>query len=251
MTHGRSSLLFLFSTALLLPPACSSGQNSTTASFETHQKAKVTYQIFGAETGKPTLILLHGASGPGGDLYQDQARYFAAHGYRVLMPHYFDATRTTTPSDENYRLWADAVLTLIRIAKESDTPVVLVGYSLGASVGLAVGSQANPAGGQTNSVAAIAEWYGSLPDEFFYRLQGMPPLLILHGEQDANIPVVNARQLIKLCELRKLTCESHLYPDQAHGFDTAVLKDADARTLAFLSRFVPAQQTGAPDVNSR
>jgi dienelactone hydrolase len=86
-----------------------------------------------------------------------------------------------------------------------------VGYSLGSSVALAAGSQ-------DLSVDAIAEWYGSLPDEFFYQMNGMPPLLILHGERDSNIPITNAQQLVKLCEMKQLTCDHHFYSDQGHGF---------------------------------
>jgi dienelactone hydrolase len=86
-----------------------------------------------------------------------------------------------------------------------------MGFSLGASVALSSGSQVIP-------VDAIAEWYGSLPDVFFFKLKGMPPLLILHGQRDDNIPVVNAQQIIQLCSMKRFTCESHIYPDQGHGF---------------------------------
>lgn len=92
------------------------------------------------------------------------------------------------------------------------------------------------AGSQGIPVSAIADWYGSLPDEFFYHFQGMPPLLILHGEEDTNIPVINAQQLIKLCGLKQLTCENHIYPDQGHGFTGKALEDADRRTTDFFSR---------------
>ncbi len=102
-----------------------------------------------------------------------------------------------------------------------------MGYSLGASIALAAGSQAAP-------VDAIVEWYGSLPDSFFHKLKGMPPLLILHGQEDTNIPAVNAVQLIRLCALAKFSCESHIYPGQAHGFAGPDLADADLRTIAFL-----------------
>jgi dipeptidyl aminopeptidase/acylaminoacyl peptidase len=61
-------------------------------------------------------------------------------------------------------------------------------------------------------------------------------LLILHGAQDTNIPVVNAEQLIKLCGLKQLTCENHIYPDQEHGFTGKSLEDADNRTIDFFAR---------------
>jgi dienelactone hydrolase len=107
--------------------------------------------------------------------------------------------------------------------------IYLVSYSLGASVALAAGSQ-------RASVGAIADWYGSLPDSFFRSLKGMPPLLILHGQRDIIIPVSNARQLIRLCELAHFTCESHIYADEGHGFLGKALADADARTLAFFAK---------------
>lgn len=66
----------------------------------------------------------------------------------------------------------------------------------------------------------------------------MPPLLILHGELDRNIPVSSAQQLQKLCELKQLTCESHLYSDQGHGFSGAALQDARQRTLSFFAKYL-------------
>ena len=113
--------------------------------------------------------------------------------------------------------------------------VFLVGYSLGASVALGAGSEGAP-------VDAIAEWYGSLPDDFFYRMTGMPPLLILHGERDSNIPIGNARQLVQLCEMKQLTCDHHFYSDQGHGFAGKALEDADQRTLAFFAKAAPEKQ---------
>ena len=97
-----------------------------------------------------------------------------------------------------------------------------MGFSLGASVALAAGSQRVP-------VDAIADWYGSLPDSFFEQRKGMPPLLILHGQQDSTIPIVNAQQLARLCEMEH-------YGGEGHGFSDASLKDADQRTLEFLAR---------------
>jgi len=106
---------------------------------------------------------------------------------------------------------------------------------LGASIALAAGSQGLP-------VSAIAEWYGSLPDSFFNRFDGMPPLLILHGALDSNIPVVNGKQMIRLCEMKELICANHIYPDQGHGFEGVALRDAEERTLFFLREHQHAQE---------
>lgn len=223
MLIARSALLCCFAF-LAFCPAQSPGQ-----SLATSKDGKFHYEIFGK--APLLLILLHGVGGPG---YREQAEFFASKGYTVIMPHYFDATDSRDPTAANYQTWVNVVKTVLA-EQSAHKDIVLLGFSLGASVALAAGSQGV-------SVNAIAEWYGSLPDEFFYRMQGMPPLLILHGEHDTNIPVINAQQLIQLCGLKQLTCDSHIYPDQGHGFRGNDLEDADRRTLAFFSRFVQAER---------
>ena len=110
----------------------------------------------------------------------------------------------------------------------AQSQIALLGFSLGASVALAAGSQAI-------AVNAVAEWYGSLPDEFFYQLKGMPPLLILHGQHDDNIPISNAQHIMQLRRMKSFTCENHIYPDQGHGFLPPAYDDAVKRTLEFFS----------------
>ncbi len=224
--------LSLFQLTLFLGLHAAHSQSGT-GSFETAEKRKVVYETLSNKPQKGTLILLHGASGPGMELYQQQARYFADHGFYVVVPHYFDATSTPMPSDQNYILWQQSIESLIAKLSQSESTgkIFLVGYSLGASVALSVASQ-------DQSIAAVSEWYGSLPDTFSYRLRGMAPLLILHGERDTNIPVANARQLMRLCELQHFRCDSHLYSDQHHGFDTITVRDADERTTAFFDKAV-------------
>jgi len=159
--------------------------------------------------------------------------YFAAKGYTVLFLHYFDATGSSMPSRQNYVLWAKAVEDLVRECQSTpawaDRKIALMGLSLGASVALAAGSQ-------NARVSAIADWYGSLPDDFLPKLKGMPPLLILHGNRDDVIPIINAQQLVRLCGMEHFACESHFYQDQGHGFMKGALEDADARTLDFFAR---------------
>jgi dienelactone hydrolase len=196
---------------------------------------QIAYDIYGPQSPGPVIVMLHGVGGPDAPLYRQMAEDLAAkNNYTVLFLHYFDATDTYRASPENYLAWERAVADLVQDCKknrQSDRKIAILGFSLGASVALAAGSQMVP-------VSAVAEWYGSLPDEFFYKLKGMPPLLILHGQHDDNIPVSNAQQIIQLCRMKNFNCESHIYPSQAHGFLPPDYEDAVKRTVAFFSRYV-------------
>lgn len=230
----RGTAVLLASTALWV-----SAGGQTTKRLRSNSGVRVAYEEFGDANSTGCLIVLHGASGPSTLLYRDQARFFATKGFHVFLPHYFDATRSSSPNFENYQRWARLTAEFVSTCRKSPlTKVFVVGYSLGSSVALAAGSQNLP-------VDAIAEWYGSLPDKFFYRMKGMPPLLILHGEQDSNIPITNARQLVKLCELKLLPCDHHFYSDQGHGFMGKALDDADQRTLSFFAQYLPRQKANS------
>lgn len=225
----RGSRLMALSVCVCLQMAALAQATSTPPTPDTEEKP-LSYDEFGPQNSSKCLILLHGASGLSIPLYKDQAVYFGEHGFHVFLPHYFEATHSTAPITENYRAWAEVVESFISKCHQTATAqkVFVLGYSLGASVALAAGSQGE-------QVDAIAEWYGSLPDEFFYQMKGMPPLLILHGERDTNIPIVNGQQLVRLCEIKQLHCDHHFYPDQAHGFSGKALEDADQRTLSFFA----------------
>jgi dienelactone hydrolase len=188
----------------------------------------VAVEQFGTNATLPLMILLHGANGPSA-FYREQASFFASHGYRVVLPHYLEAGKGQAATDGNYEAWTAAVRnTIDNFQQGHRSPTVIVGFSLGASVALALGSEGNGPDG-------IAEFYGSLPDKYYRDLKGMPSLLILHGGQDNNIPVYNALQLSQLCEQAGLNCDMHIYSTEGHGFTSEALRDADQRVLQFFA----------------
>jgi dienelactone hydrolase len=223
---------FLIAIAILLFPVSFFAESPQLAHFTSGDR-QISYEVFGPASTGPIIIMLHGVGGPQVPLYRGLAQFLATKNYTVLFLHYFDATDNYRASDRNYVAWEKAVSDLVDDCRKNPKwvhrKIALLGFSLGASVALAAGSQARP-------VDAVVEWYGSLPDEFFYKLKGMPPLLILHGQRDDNIPVANAQQILQLCGMKKFTCESHIYPDQGHGFLPPAYEDAAKRTLNFLSR---------------
>ena len=183
----------------------------------------------GLETG--TIVLLPGASGPGDRYYREQADLLFRQGFTVDILHYYDAADSHTPAAATYRAWINSVIALVHELQSQHalrpSSIAIVGDSLGASIALAAGSE-------NLAVAGIVEWSGDLPDAFYKKLQGMPPLLILHGAKDRNIPVSNAYQLISLCHARSFQCESKIYPSEEHIFGKKALQQAQQSMITFL-----------------
>ena len=130
----------------------------------------------------------------------------------------------------NYRRWAQVVEDIVADLRSRplfrNKKIGLAGQSQGASVALIAATR-------RLEVEALAEWSGLLPNEFFSQVQAMPPLLILHGEVDEQVPIVNARQLVRLCQLRDFTCEIQIFAGEGHVFAAHVTDSANQRALAF------------------
>ena len=105
---------------------------------------EVSYEVFGAESSGPIVVMLHGVGGSNVPLYRGLAQYLATKNYTVLFLHYFDAAETFRASDQNYIAWEKAVSDLVEQCHKdprwSGRKIALLGFSLGASVALASGS---------------------------------------------------------------------------------------------------------------
>jgi predicted esterase len=204
------------------------------ATFTSHGKP-VSCVVYDAQSTLATIILLHGTGPSDLGMARTQAKFFSEHGFRVLMADYLSVTPNTKPSAENYRRWAEVVEDIAEDLRSRpgarNKNIALLGQDLGASVALLASSH-------KTGVAAISEWSGLLPNQFFSQVQSLPPLLIIHGEQDQQVPVLNARQLVRLCELRDFTCDAGIYPDEGHVFSTTAMNSANQRTLAFFQKYL-------------
>jgi dipeptidyl aminopeptidase/acylaminoacyl peptidase len=204
------------------------------ATFMSHGKA-VSCAVYDAHDATATIIFLRGASPADLAFARMEARFFAEHAFRVLLPDYLTVTSNLELTPANYRRWGQAVEDImvdLRARPLSNArKIALMGQGLGASVALLAGSR-------KLGVEAIAEWSGLLPNQFFSQVQNLPPLLILHGEQDKQVPIVNARQLVRLCELKDFTCEAGMYPDEGHLFSTKATESANQRILAFFRTYL-------------
>jgi dipeptidyl aminopeptidase/acylaminoacyl peptidase len=194
------------------------------------QGKDISCAVYGSREATATILFLRGASPSDLSLGRLEARFFADHGFRVLLPDYLSATPTAKPTVANYRRWAQVVEDIVADLRSRpllrNKKIGLAGQSQGASVALIAATQ-------RLAVEAIAEWSGLLPNEFFSQVQSMAPLLILHGELDEQVPIVNARQLVRLCQLRDFTCEIQIYAGEGHVFGPHVMDSANQRALAF------------------
>jgi dienelactone hydrolase len=199
------------------------------------QGKAVSCAVYGSHEATATIIFLRGASPSDLSLGRLEARFFAERGFRVLLPDYFTATATPQPTAANYRRWAQVVQDIVAELRSRpvlrNKKIALIGQGLGASVALLAGSR-------KMGVDAIAEWSGLLPNQFFSQVQNLPPLLILHGEQDKQVPIVNARQLVRFCELKDFTCEAGIYPDEGHVFSSKATESANQRALTFFRTYL-------------
>ena len=229
------SLLRPFVVVSLCLAATAAGAQAPPTEYETflsHGKP-VSCPVYENREAAQTLIFLRGADPSDITLARQEANFFAAHGFRVLVPEYLSVTSNARLTAANYRRWAQVVDDIVEdlAAQEQGKKIALAGQSLGASVALVAGSHRLP-------IAAIAEWSGLLPNEFFSQIQSLPSLLILHGDADEQVPILNARQLVRLCQLRDFTCEIQIYAGQGHLFTPRIADTANQRVLAFFRAYL-------------
>ncbi len=193
----------------------------------------------------PAVILLHGSAG-WKPQYLELADWLRDSGFVVLVLDYYAATGgAATGSPEKLRKWEswrqavrDGAAWLQSLPNVEGDAIGLVGFSRGGFLAVSVGAS-------TPGVRAVVEFYGgggggslALEEEVL----GLPPLLILHGEEDRSVPVSFAFRLEEAVKASGGTVEMQIYPGAGHSFNAPWLptysrdssEDGYARTLAFL-----------------
>ncbi|MES2306564.1 MAG: dienelactone hydrolase family protein [Gemmatimonadota bacterium] len=193
----------------------------------------------------PAVLLLPGSYGWRPD-YARFARSFADSGFVALaIDYYAESGRGASPTAEgrNWPVWQatvrNAVAYLENTPAVADMPVGVVGYSRGAFLAISVA-------GSTPDIKAVVDFYGAgsdadPPDD---QIPRFPPLLILHGEADSEVPVALAHRLFDRMRARGGDVEMHLYPGAQHVFNAPwapSYSERDAmdswrRTIGFLKR---------------
>jgi carboxymethylenebutenolidase len=187
----------------------------------------------------PAVVALYG-SGGGVSGMGSPATMLAAQGFAVFVLHYFDRTGTTQVTDKptimrNFPAWGktlwDAISFIEKHPQVDAKRIGLLGFSLGAYLALSVAVV-------DSRVKTVVEFFGGLPKEVRFFMQRLCPVLILHGEADAIVPVQEAYDLQNLWEKKGMAYEIKVYPGVGHGFDAETWKDAGLRSLQFLQRYL-------------
>jgi carboxymethylenebutenolidase len=212
----------------------------------TSEGVPVAVERFAPRTGAaahPAVVILHGSGGltRSGVMYRELARELARRGYVACVVHYFDRTGTTwadpRTSERNFATWmrvvGDAVTYAAGQPGVDPERVGLLGFSLGAFLSLAVASR-------DRRVAAVAEFFGGMPEFFAAHVEALPPTLITHGDADRVVPVDEAYKVERLLKSVGAPYEMKIYPGAGHVLGPLEALDAYGRTMTFFDRILRA-----------
>jgi carboxymethylenebutenolidase len=121
-------------------------------------------------------------------------------------------------------------VTAILDRPDSSGRIGLLGFSLGGYI-------AADAAARDTRIAALAVLYGGMPDAMTAKVKHLPPLIVLHGEEDRNVPIAEGRQLVELGKIAGAEAEFVPYPGKAHGFDFSDTDPATPDAIDRVTRF--------------
>ena len=107
------------------------------------------------------------------------------------------------------------------------------GYRSGPRFALGGGTRSPGCGGRGDSYGGFPEWEDLDPSR-------LPPVLILHGDADRNVPVQQAYDLEQILVAAEVPYEMHIYAGAGHGFRGADRDDAVKRTVDFFDTHLKA-----------
>jgi carboxymethylenebutenolidase len=200
----------------------------------------------------PAVVILHGAAPRGGGypFYERVCADLASAGYYAQFIEFYSQTPAVLGGQsellgryfpEWVRTINDGIDALRRNGAVDAKRVGIIGYSLGAYLGLSVAALA------PDKVAAVVEYYGGLPPSIRAEAKRMPPVLILHGDADSIVPVSEAKQLAAMLDASRSPHEVRIYKGAEHAFnfpgarrwyDARHADDAWQLTLEFLAKYL-------------
>ena len=205
---------------------------------------EVTIERFDPTRGNShtAVMVIHSGSGPEADWRKSGVlEALVAAGYSVFLPHYFDGAGQWRPDDNaqflSYvRILNDASRYIARQPDVHNRGIGLVGISLGAylALGLSEEVRSHPPPLKSPEIKAVVDISGGIPQFAKERMATMPPVLILHGQDDPYISVREALDLETLLKKKESPYLIQVYPHQGHILDGDSQRDANERVVSFM-----------------
>lgn len=188
----------------------------------------------------PSIVVLHGATGVeyANRFIASLAQGMAVMGFVTHLVHYFDRTGTQCASEGLTRRMSAAWLATIQDAlvlireQRPEAPIGVFGYSLGGYL------TAAECGTNREISAAVVLAGGVSPGTVFHRTS---PTLILHGDQDARVPVSAAWDLADELQLAGCKPEMHVYNGEGHIMTQETCHDVVGRSASFFHKHLNAR----------
>lgn len=186
----------------------------------------------------PAVFLLYGSGGMeygSGQVYRGVVRALAAKGYVAMIPHIFDASEHVVGAQIKTgepEAWQAAVRDAIAYAatrRDVDPDRIgLFGYSMGSNLAFAEAAR-------DSRIKAIVSLSGNI---FMSRRAKLPPILILHGSDDAGSPVASIKAWDEKLTENEMPHELHIYEGVGHNFDSIRFADVTRRAGIFFDKYL-------------
>jgi dienelactone hydrolase len=229
--------------ALAASPGSAQKMVGTKTAFPS-DRHEVTIERFDPTRGNShtAVMVIHSGSGPEADWRKSGVlEALVAAGYSVFLPHYFDGAGQWRPDDNaqflSYiRILNDACRDIARQPDVHNRGIGVVGVSLGAylALGLSEEVRSHPPPLKSPEIKALVDISGGVPQFAKERMTAMPPILILHGQDDPYISVREALDLEALLKKKESPYLIQVYPHQGHILDGEAQKDANERVVSFM-----------------
>lgn len=136
-------------------------------------------------------------------------------------------------SEAQARAIFDAITAVQALDYVDHGRIGLFGLSLGGFHSLALASR-------DERIGAVVNMFGAMPRGVAPEVVRMPPVLILHGDRDAIVPVRRAYDLDKLLKKIGTPYEMKIYKGEGHSFRGAADTDSLARSVEFFRKWLGA-----------
>ena len=188
----------------------------------------------------PGMLVLHGSMGAGSYWLGRFAPTLNGLGIAAYAPRYLQktgswiATSKKIYDGKHFPAWLTAARDAVSYVAERPSidakRIGVLGFSLGGYLAMALAAQ-------EPRIRAVIALSGGLPPGWENEVStGMAPVLLLHGTNDAVVPVAEAYRAERLLKERGVVCELEVFPGERHWITGKAQAKLLARCAAFLNK---------------